>query len=67
MVVFLSELSYNRISVYTQAKVIPSLPIVLQLTNYYIGFRGRCGCDRMVVGFTTTCAIMTRCTRYNIM
>jgi hypothetical protein len=42
--------------------------------------RGRRGCHRMVVGFTTTCVIndittevvtwntlMTRCTRYNIM
>ena len=46
----------------------------------FIKNRGRRGCHRMVVGFTTTCAInaittevvtwntlMTRCTRYNVM
>jgi hypothetical protein len=29
--------------------------LILQVFNELCG--GRCGCDRMVVGFTTTCAI----------
>jgi hypothetical protein len=52
-----------------------------QLRNIKFPQRGRCGRDRMVDGFTTTCAIsayqlrvripltthMARCTQYNIM